>query len=179
MHTFHAAAPPTDRRPRLPRPCPQVSDTTEETLMDGHAGDVWHCAFHPTKPNVFATVSDSGHVHLWDSAIRQMTHCAALGFKPRAVAFSEGALGAGGGCHVAVGGAKGHLKILDEGQNLRPIHEAKDSREGIADVKYSPGNRMLAAATYDTVIDLYRCGHARGRGRGAHAAPGARRRASS
>ena len=44
--------------------------------MDGHSGDVYFVAFHPTDPNVFATVSDSGHVHVWDSAIRQMTHCA-------------------------------------------------------------------------------------------------------
>lgn len=48
--------------------------------------------------------------------------------------------------------------MLDEGENLRPIHEAKDSKEGIADLKYAPGDRMLAAATFDTAVDLYRCG---------------------
>ncbi len=53
--------------------------------MDGHSGDVYYVAFHPTNPNVFATVADSGHVHMWDASIRQMTHCAALGWKPRSV----------------------------------------------------------------------------------------------
>ena len=44
--------------------------------MDGHSGDIYFVAYHPTNPTVFATVSDSGHVHLWDGSIRQMTHCA-------------------------------------------------------------------------------------------------------
>lgn len=44
--------------------------------MDGHSGDIYNVAFHPTKPHILATVADSGHVHLWDCSIRQMTHCA-------------------------------------------------------------------------------------------------------
>ena len=47
--------------------------------MDGHSGDIYFVAFHPTKPGIFSTVADSGHVHLWDSSIRQMTHCAVGG----------------------------------------------------------------------------------------------------
>lgn len=43
--------------------------------MDGHSGDVYQLAMHPGKPNVLATVSDSGHVHVWDTTLRQMTHC--------------------------------------------------------------------------------------------------------
>ena len=79
--------------------------------MDGHSGDVYHMAFHPALPHVFATVADSGHVHVWDSALRQMTHCAALGWDPRCVAFSSGPLSESGGFHVAVGGSKGHIKV--------------------------------------------------------------------
>ena len=47
--------------------------------MDGHSGDIYFVAFHPSKPGIFSTVADSGHVHLWDSSIRQMTHCAVGG----------------------------------------------------------------------------------------------------
>mmetsp|Transcript_34365 Transcript_34365/g.76299 ORF Transcript_34365/g.76299 Transcript_34365/m.76299 type:complete len:1172 (-) Transcript_34365:306-3821(-) len=132
----------------------EVSDTTDEVFMDGHPGDVYFIAFHPNKPNIFATVSDSGHIRLWDAALRQMTHCAPLGWVPRAVTFSNGPI-MGGPYHVAVGGLKGQLKILDEGANLRPLHEARDSREGIADLKYSPNNRFLAVAEFDTNIDIY------------------------
>ena len=31
----------------------------------------------------------------------------------------------------------------------------KDSKEGIADLKYSPNGKMLAASTNDTMIDVY------------------------
>lgn len=53
----------------------ELTPTTDETLMDGHSGDVHQLSFHPTKPNILATCSDSGHVHLWDTSTRTMTHC--------------------------------------------------------------------------------------------------------
>ena len=36
-------------------------------LMDAHSGDIYSVAFHPAKPNVFATVADSGHIHVYDA----------------------------------------------------------------------------------------------------------------
>lgn len=88
-----------------------------------------------------------------------MTHCVPLGWDPRAIAFSpiplSQAIGGRGGYHVAVGAQTGQIKILDEGQNLRPIHEMKDSKEGVADLKYSPNGKLLAASLYDTMIDVY------------------------
>ena len=56
---------------------------------------------------LFATYP--GHVHLWDTALRQMTHCAAVGFTPRCVAFSSTPVGAS--YHIAVGGVKGQIKV--------------------------------------------------------------------
>lgn len=35
-----------------------LDGTSDTPLMDGHSGDVYHIAFHPHDPNVFATVSD-------------------------------------------------------------------------------------------------------------------------
>lgn len=48
------------------------------------------------------------------------------------------------------------MQILDEGSNLRPLSVMKDSKEGIHDLKYSPNNRYLAAATFDCWIDVYK-----------------------
>ncbi len=79
--------------------------------MDGHSGDVWTLAFHPVAPTLMATASDSGHVHLWDTARRQMTHCAAVGWTPRALAYSPAPVPATGTHHLAVGGVKGHIKV--------------------------------------------------------------------
>ena len=48
------------------------------------------------------------------------------------------------------------LQILDEGANLMPVHECKDSTQGIYDLKYSPDGRFLATATYDAWLDVYK-----------------------
>ncbi len=47
-------------------------------------------------------------------------------------------------------------QVLDEGGNLRPLHSCRDSQQGIHDLKYSPSGKFLAAATFDTWIDIYR-----------------------
>lgn len=39
--------------------------------------------------------------------------------------------------------------------NLGPIFTTKDVNQGIADLKYSPDNRYLAVASFDTFIDIY------------------------
>ncbi|KAJ9506292.1 hypothetical protein QJQ45_013870, partial [Haematococcus lacustris] len=133
----------------------ELTETSTETLLDGHSGDVYQLASHPSQPHIMATVADSGHVHLWDCRQRQMTHCVAVGFVPRALAFSAAPVPSSSSFHVAVGGVKGQLKVLDQGSHLRPLHQAHDSKEGVSDIKYSPNNRFLAVATFDTWIDLY------------------------
>jgi hypothetical protein len=47
-------------------------------------------------------------------------------------------------------------QILDEGSHLRPLHETRDSKEGITDIKYAPNNRFMATATADTWVDIYK-----------------------
>ena len=79
--------------------------------MDGHSGDVYFIAFHPAKPNIFCTTADSGHIHIWDSSLRQMMQCAPVGFKPRVCAFSTTPVGQSNSFHVAVGGEKGNIRV--------------------------------------------------------------------
>lgn len=45
-------------------------------------------------------------------------------------------------------------QVLLEG-TLQPVHKARDSREGITDLKYSPDGRYLAVATADAWVDVY------------------------
>ncbi|KAG1660169.1 hypothetical protein FOA52_005269 [Chlamydomonas sp. UWO 241] len=130
----------------------EIDSDHVDMLMDGHSGDIWAVAFHPEKPNVFMSVSDSGHLHLVDAAERKMIDVLALSWKPRAVAFSVAPIGHS--YHIAVGGALGCIKILNE-DGLDIIKEFKDSKQGISDIKYSPDNTLLAVATYDAWIDIY------------------------
>jgi hypothetical protein len=48
---------------------------------------------------------------MWDAALRQMTHIAAVGFLPRTGAFSSKPVPSTGTYHVAVGGSKGQIKV--------------------------------------------------------------------
>lgn len=80
---------------------------------------------------------------------------AALGVIPRCVQYSTAPIPSTGSYHLAVGSSKGAIKVLDEGANLRPLHDVKDSKEGIMDLRYSPNAHFLAAATADTWVDIY------------------------
>ncbi|GFR42919.1 hypothetical protein Agub_g3919, partial [Astrephomene gubernaculifera] len=132
----------------------EVTEEVQEVCVYGHSDDVWAVAFHPTRPHCAATASDR-QLRLWDTGARRLERQAVVGFAARCVGFSSRALEADGGTHhVAVGGAKGELLVLLE-SSLQPVHRAKDSREGLTDLKYSPDGRLLAAATADAWIDIY------------------------
>ena len=47
-------------------------------------------------------------------------------------------------------------QVLDAGNNLCPLHNCRDSVQGVSDLMYSPNSHFLAAATYDTWIDVYK-----------------------
>ena len=47
-------------------------------------------------------------------------------------------------------------QILDEGENLRPLHEMKDLNEAVSDIKYAPNNKFMAVASNATVVDIYK-----------------------
>lgn len=82
-------------------------------LIYGHAGDLWGVCFHPKKPNICATVCDSNRIFIWDNDVRDMVRTAYIGFAGRTGAFSSAPVG-GGGHHLAIGGAKGHLKVSQQ-----------------------------------------------------------------
>ena len=64
-----------------------------------------------------------------------MTHCASLGWDPRAVAFSNGPLGPNGSYHLAVGSVKGQIKVRDSTQRL--------SASEPGDVCFSPAGHQI------------------------------------
>lgn len=95
-----------------------------EVLVFGHNADLYSLAWHPAKPDVFATACESSRVSIWDAGSRDMSRSCSVGFKARACAFSVKPL-SGEAHHLAVGGDKGDLIVVNEA-NMQPLFNAKD-----------------------------------------------------
>ncbi|CAG9465779.1 unnamed protein product [Pedinophyceae sp. YPF-701] len=149
-------------------------DDSPQVLIDGHMDDINKVACHPKDADVFATCDITGRVYLWNargrvllrSATMQM-QCIAIDFSKEPVARDRklypqwqqpaGEKGAAGGYHLAIGGAKGRLIVLDA-VTLQPIIYHRRFQKEIREVRYSPagcGTRFLAAAGLDLVVHIF------------------------
>lgn len=129
-------------------------------LSQGHAMDELHgLAPSPIDPNLFVTAGDDQTVRLWDASKHRMISERNVGCMTRAVCWSpDGAtLGVGLGGTVGRGRQKkdGVVMVLRGSGALDLLHETRDSKEWIADAKYSPDGETLAVASYDNKIYLY------------------------
>ena len=137
-----------------------ASEITKMNLLtQGHfADELWAVAMHPTDPDIFVTAGDDHTLRVWSVSLRCLLRIRALDSMCRAIAFSPDgahlALGLGG--RVLKGKAKkaGAFQVLDFA-TLEEVHQARDSREYITDVRYSPDGRTLAVASFDNKIYLY------------------------
>jgi WD40 repeat protein len=120
-------------------------------LTNGHTADVYACATHPKRPNVFASAAESSNVRLWDSRARELMRATSVGFQCRSVQFSQD------GQHLAVGGKLGRLKIL-KADTMQPLVTFKKCNSAIDEIKYAPNNRLLATGSHDLYIDIYDTG---------------------
>lgn len=98
----------------------------QEVLIYGHAGDLHGIAWHPHREAVFATACDSPRLFVFDAACRDVIKTRAIGFALRAVAWSPQPLRDSIYHHLALGGAKGRVVIVDE-EGLEQVWETKDS----------------------------------------------------
>ena len=134
------------------------SNLHEGAIVQGHCADeLWGLAMHPTKPE-FATVGDDHTLRIWDLDSRTLVKRADLGSMARAVTYSpDGTLiGVGIGGRVGRGAQKndGAYMVLRE-SDLTVIHQARDSREWISEIKFSPNGTILAVGSHDNRVYLY------------------------
>ena len=127
-------------------------------LIRGHyKKELWGLAAHPSKPT-FCTLGDDGVLRLWDVLLFKETKHLALDTGGRAVCYD------GTGALIAIGlgmpgskkaGKKDGTFIVLNSDGLAQVHEGRDSQESITDIKFSPDNKTLAVASYDTKVYLY------------------------
>ena len=125
--------------------------TSVNTLIYGHTADLYGIAWHPLRPNVFATACESERIFVWDAAKRELQRTCSIGYKGRSCAFSSD------GKHLAVGTRSGRVRVLDA-ETLQPLYGWHDQFSAVDEMKYSPDNRYLAVAGHDMYIDIYATG---------------------
>jgi len=128
-------------------------------LSQGHSADEVHgLAPHPSNPDLLVTGGDDQTVRLWDTSTRKLVKETNVGCMTRAVSWSPcgSVVGVGLGGSVGRGRQKkdGAMMVLDS-KSLELVHETRDSKEWIADCKYSPDGETFAVASCDNKIYLY------------------------
>lgn len=114
-----------------------VRESNPKFITQGHAGELWGLACHPTK-GVFVTAGDDKLVQLWDFKARKVVAQTNVAHHARSATFSKNG-------HLAVGQKEARVTILDS-ETLNEIYSfhPKDRREVIHEMKYSPDGRILA-----------------------------------
>lgn len=127
-------------------------------VVQGHfAFEVWGLAMHPVRKE-FVTVGDDQTVRVWSIAHRRVLRQTRLDTIGRAIAYDPSGtkivVGLGG--RVGRGRQKkdGAFVVLDE-VDLKIVHEARDAKQWISDVKFSPDHNTLAIASHDNNVYVY------------------------
>jgi WD40 repeat protein len=130
-------------------------------LMQSHGcRELYGLATHPTKDE-FITSGDDATIRLWDTNACTQIRCIRMDSPSRTIAYSPD------GRFVAVGfgcsGRKNRMKssakdgafVVLGANDLKMVHEGKDSNEAIRFVKFSNDSKILAVGSEDSKIFLY------------------------
>ncbi|GMI35601.1 hypothetical protein TrCOL_g7595, partial [Triparma columacea] len=136
-------------------------DLHNGALVSGHYKDeLWGAASNPMKSEV-ATVGDDGTLRLWDlkaRGLRAGESVLDLAGMARAVCYSPDgkliAVGFGGSVGKGRQKCDGEYAVYDA-ETLALVHKAKDSKEWIQDLKFSPDGKTLAVGSHDNTVYFY------------------------
>eukprot|EP01033_Poteriospumella_lacustris_P007987 gene7987-5748_t len=124
---------------------------TLDRIARGHSfGELWGLAVHPTRDE-FVTVGEDKTVRLWSIRSKEQTNIRSMPEAARAVAYAPS------GGVVCIGLVDGTVSLMDPNtQNLRVYQSWKHSSKMVNDIKFSNDGSLLAIASADTNIYLYK-----------------------
>lgn len=117
----------------------------------GHfAGELWGLALHPTEEE-FCTVGEDKTIRIWSLTTHEQINVSPLPAASRAVAYSYS------GKILCIGMVDGSMNLLDHDWTSLKIYSTwKHSNKIINDIKFSPNDNIIAAASADTNIYIYK-----------------------
>ncbi|ETV90518.1 hypothetical protein H310_14708 [Aphanomyces invadans] len=131
-------------------------DTT--LLLESHSEHgLFGLATHPSQAHVVATGGDDGALRVWNSHTHELIGKVVMDAPIKCVSYS------GDGKLVAVGlGSASQTTQLKDGAfcildatTLEIVHEGRDSKQSLADIKFSPDGTLLAMGSHDHCIYLH------------------------
>lgn len=119
-------------------------------------------AAHPMNPKLFCTVGNDKTVRVFDAGTHKQVKMALLDTMGHCCAYSPAgqliAIGLGSGKPGQEERKEGAHVILNE-EDLTIVHEARDSKQLISDIKFSPNGESLAMSSNDGSIYIYSAGN--------------------
>lgn len=120
-------------------------------------------AAHPDRSE-YCTVGDDCTVRVWESRTKGMIRTTTLDTPLRCCCYHPDgkriAVGMGGNVGRGKHKKTGTFVVMNAG-TLEVLHEGKDSKQWITDIRYSPDGNTLGVASFDDQLYVTgaRCGH--------------------
>ncbi|OQR86640.1 microtubule-associated protein [Achlya hypogyna] len=136
----------------------QASGDTNLVLESHYEHGLFGLAAHPTLPHLVATGGEDCTLRVWNSTQHELIGKVVMDTPIKAVSFSSDgktlAIGLGSAAQSTGQLKEGAFAVLDA-TTLEIIHEGRDSKQSISDIKFSPDGTLLAIGSHDNTIYLH------------------------